>query len=133
MIDAKIKTFLNVTVDESAEIAWFDVLNWETVSVQIYAPVAWSGSPVMEIVVGNDRGVPTLLSTVLGVTASTLELSSSGSIITGIDVAGQAYRWIGARVKTAGTSGDRSNVYFVAKATGQGQTITDPIERERGF
>lgn len=136
MIDFRSKYTSIFPADAKGTIAWFDVANYATASVQIFTDVAWSGSPVVEVVVANVKKAETatLLSSVLGVTASTLELSTNGGIITAIDCGGLAFRYVGLRVKTAGTSGDRIDVYFAAKSDGQaGSITTEPPDIDRGL
>lgn len=133
MMDLRKKTFRGFAADEKGEIAWFDCSTVDTVSVQAVAVPGWSGAPVFEAVISNDGGTPYLLSTLLGATASTYEIGTSGVIVGAIDAGGIGFGWLGMRVKTAGSSGDRADIIFCGKSQGSGQIVVEFVEHVRGM
>jgi hypothetical protein len=126
MLDFLSTQYRAFAADSKGKIAWLDCAGLEVASAQVFAVGTWAGSPVFEPVVANDQCAPILLATVLGVTASTLEISTSTGITPSIDMGGMAVRWLGLRVKTAGNTGDRASIFLAGKAEGTGQ-ITETI------
>lgn len=117
------KDYIRADLSKAGQVFWFDALQCVQASVQIVTHTAFGGSPVLEAVVSNARGNETaqLLATVLG--SGTYELDANGEILPSIDVGDLAIRYLGLRVKTAGSAGDTADIHFVGKDLNASGTV----------
>lgn len=133
MQDTRSKIYQQFPVDSKGAVAWFNAGGVKIASIQAIARPAWSGSPVLECIVSNfmETSAAQLLSTILG--SGTYEIDANGEMLVGIDVGGKGYQYLGVRVKTAGSSGDRADIMFFGNSDGTGKSENEPPDTARGL